>query len=62
MTNLENKSRIGKIVVNGKTKNLLRIDGALSLSEIEETICSSEIIQGYVGQYGKDKVKVIIYK
>ena len=62
MEDLENKTRIGKIVVNGRTEKLLRIDGTLSISEIEETICNSDIIKGYVGQYGKEKVKVIIYK
>ena len=62
MESLETKSRLGKIVVNGKTEKLLKIDGTLSISEIEETICSSDILKGYVGMYGKEKVKVIIYQ
>jgi len=34
----------------------------MSPEEARETACSSKIVRGYIGQYGKDRVKVIIYK
>ena len=62
MENLENKSRIVRIELDGISETFLRIEGTMSPEEARETACSSKIIQSYVGQYGKDRVKVIIYK
>jgi hypothetical protein len=62
MENLETKSRVVRVELDGRYKTVLRIDGTLSPEEAKEIACNSEIIQAYVGQYGKDRVKVIIYK
>ena len=62
MENLEKKSRIARVELDGRYKTVLRIDGTMSLEDAKEAACGSEIIKGYVGKYGKERVKIIIYK